>query len=306
MKAWKAALIFLIGGLSFGITPVFSKLGFAAGFSLGEIIWRQMLISFIILWSITAVKKHNGKKLSRKNVITLMLSGTLASLTNVFYYASMLYIPASIAVILVFQFVWIGVLYDWLFSKIIPQKTTLVSVAITLVGIFLAANVTSGEVVKMPLLAIIFGFCSAFCFAGFIYASGKVAKKVDPLIRTSLMVSGSLILITIIFPPSITIESMTNSVWIYSLGVAIFGSILPPLLFSISAPHLPNSICSILGTVELPMTVIMAKVVLSENITLIQWFGVLIILIGISFKEVNSWIFKFFDKKNNIKEGVNS
>jgi drug/metabolite transporter (DMT)-like permease len=302
MKHWKAILIFSIGASSFGVTPIFSKLGFAAGFSLGEIIWKQMLIASVILWSITLFKKTNWKGITKKSILALMLSGTLAGLTNVLYYASMLYLPASIAVILVFQFVWIGVLYEVIFSRKLPSKTTLLSVILTLIGVFLASNAVEGGFSNVPIIAIILGIGSAFCFAGFIYSSGRVAKDVDPFLRSSFMVSGSLVLMTVLFPPtSISIETLTSSVWFYSLGVAIFGSILPPLLFAISAPHLPNSLCSILGAIELPMTIIMAKLVLSESVSLLQWVGIIIIMICMSINEIKAMITKLFNKKLNDK-----
>ena len=300
MRHWKAVLIFLIGASSFGVTPVFSKWGFAAGFSLGDIIWRQMLLASVILWIITLFKKPKWGNITKKDAIALMLSGTLGGLTNVLYYASMLYLPASIAVILVFQFVWIGVLYESLFSKKLPSKTTIFSVVLTLVGVFLASNILNGDISHMPIIAIILGFGSAFCFAGFIYSSGRVAKDIDPFIRSSFMVTGSLVLMTIIFPPIFTAgEITTHSVWFYSLGVAVFGSILPPLLFAISAPHLPSSLCTILGAIELPMTVIIAKLVLLETVTLSQWVGVIIIMICMSINEIKTVVMKLFNRKLN-------
>ncbi|RAS72789.1 EamA family transporter [Priestia endophytica] len=302
MKYWQAILLFSIGASSFGATPVFSKWGFAAGFSLSEIIWIQMLLASVILWSIALLKKPNWENINRKKILSLMLSGTLGGLTNVLYYASMLYLPASIAVVLVFQFVWIGVLYEFLFSKKLPSKTTLLSVILTLVGVFLASNVIEGNFSNVPMIAIILGFGSAFCFAGFIYSSGRVAKDVDPFLRSSFMVSGSLILMTFLFPPtSIAAETITSSVWFYSLGVAVFGSILPPLLFAISAPHLPNSLCTILGAIELPVAIIIAKLVLEESVSPLQWVGVIIIMICMSINEIKGMITRLFNKNLNKK-----
>ncbi|WP_245604716.1 hypothetical protein [Paucisalibacillus globulus] len=45
----KGILLVLVGAGCFGFTPVFAKLGFSYGFSLGQITIVQMLISFLLL-----------------------------------------------------------------------------------------------------------------------------------------------------------------------------------------------------------------------------------------------------------------
>ncbi|RKD24502.1 hypothetical protein BEP19_08950 [Ammoniphilus oxalaticus] len=290
MSRQKSIWIFSFGAACFGFTPIFSKLGFLAGCSLGQIIGSQMLLSTLILWMLTLLRKPDWRRLTKLAVVKLMASGTLSGLTGVFYYASLQYLPASLAIILLFQFVWIGIFYEWIFDRRVPTKLTFLSLILTLFGVVLAANMLGGEFKSLSVKGLVFGLISGFTYAGFIYVNGKVAPEVDPIMRTTFMISGSLIMAIVIFPSMfVTTEMIKSSVWLYSSGTALFGSIIPPLLFSISAPHLPSGISTILGSLELPVAVVMAKLIFAEPIGLLQWLGILLILFSISLDQLKTW-----------------
>lgn len=286
MKRWQAISIFTIGAGAFGFTPIFVKLNFAAGHTLAELIVMQMVIAAAVLWLIPLFKKKTTK-LSKKNILHLMLAGTFTGLTGIFYYASMQYIPASIAIVILFQFVWIGIVYEWLFDKRKPSVTTYISVVLTLTGVIFAADVMSGDFSTLPFIGVILALLGAFFYAGFIYVSGRVATNVSPFLRAPLMMTGSLIMALIVFPPTFLFtEKISSSIWLYGGGAALFGGILPPLLFAIGAPHLPAGVATILGSIELPVAVIMASLILSETVTPLQWIGIILIVMAISFDEV--------------------
>lgn len=56
MSVNKGIIFILIGAACFGFPPVFAKLGFSYGYSLGQINIVQMVISIALLWSITLLK----------------------------------------------------------------------------------------------------------------------------------------------------------------------------------------------------------------------------------------------------------
>ena len=286
MKRWKAVFLFTIGAGAFGFTPIFVKLSFSAGYSLAELNVSQMLIAAFTLWLI-ALLKHRQIHLTKKQLIRLLSAGSLTGATSIFYYGSMQYVPASIAIILLFQFVWIGVIYEWLFDRKAPTIATSISVVLTLSGVFFAADVLNGDFFALSTVGVVLGICSAFSYAGFIYVSGRVATQIDPLFRAAIMITGSLLLMIIVFPPTFLFtDAAASSIWFYGAGAALFGAILPPLFFAVSAPHLPTGLATILGSVELPVAVVMASMILSETVTLLQWFGIALILLAIAFGEV--------------------
>ncbi|MDI2586415.1 DMT family transporter [Psychrobacillus sp. NEAU-3TGS] len=304
MKLNKGILFILLGASFFGFTPIFAKLGFGYGYSLGQINIVQMSISFILLWSFTLMKRSSFKGLTKKNVLQVMVTGCFIGLTSIFYYGSMQYLPASLAIILMFQFVWIGIILEWVFSKIKPAPTTIISIILILIGVFFASNVLDGDIQGLPIKGFIFGILSAFTYAGFIFFSGKVAVEVDAWTRSSLMVTGSTILVFILFIRDIpSVLPLEQNLLTTAVGVSLFGAVLPPLFFAVGAPLVSGGFANILTSIELPIAILSASIILSETVTPLQWLGTVIILLAIAFNEVGSNIFKV---KKHKKQGLHS
>ncbi|QAS54405.1 EamA family transporter [Halobacillus litoralis] len=282
----KGSLLVLIGAASFGFTPIFVKKGFEYGYTLGQLNITQMVIAFVLLWVLCLFKRVSIKDMNRKDALQVMLTGTSVGLTGIFYYGAMQYLPASLAIILLFQFVWVGMIYEWIFSKSKPTKINMISMVVTLTGVFFASDVFQGEVLDLPGMGILLGFLSAITYAGFIFFSGIVAPKTDPVLRSWFMVTGSTILILIVFMKDIpTIQMTDGRLWVVGAGIALVGAVIPPLFFAGGAPHISGRLANVLGSVELPVAIISAMVILSETVTLLQWLGILLIICAILINE---------------------
>ncbi|GAA0345540.1 DMT family transporter [Bacillus carboniphilus] len=287
MKLNKGIFFVLLGAACFGFTPVFAKMGFSYGYSLGQINIVQMLISFLLLWSFTLYKRTSFKGITKKNVLPIMMTGCFIGLTSVFYYGSMQYLPASLAIILMFQFVWIGIILEWIFSKMKPAPITVLSIIFILIGVFLASNIINGNMQQLPFKGFVYGVLSAFTYAGFIFFSGKVAVNVDPLARSSIMVTGSTILILILFIRDLpAVLPLEENLLATAAGVSIFGAVLPPLFYAVGAPLVSGGVANILTSVELPIAILSASIILSEAVTPLQWVGTAIIIIAIALNEL--------------------
>lgn len=283
----KGILFVLIGACSFGFTPIFAKLSFSNGYTLGQLNIVQMTISFVILWGIALAKRSSFKGLNKKNIPKIMITGTFVGLTTIFYYGSIQFLPASLAIILLFQFVWIGIIYEWIFSKTKPTVVTLIAIVLILIGVFFASDIISGSLQDLPVIGFVFGILSAFTYAGFIFFSGKVATEVDPWVRSSLMVSGSLILVMLLFLKDIpTVPVADGRLWLIAGGVALFGAVIPPLFFALGAHLITSSIANILSSAELPVAIVSASIILSETVTPLQWLGTLLIIAAIAWNEL--------------------
>ncbi|MCM3653103.1 EamA family transporter [Metabacillus litoralis] len=139
----------------------------------------------------------------------------------------------------------------------------------------------------------VFGILSAFTYAGFIFFSGKVAVNVDPWTRSSLMVTGSTILVLILFMRDIpSVLPLEQNLLTTAIGVSLFGAVLPPLFFAVGAPLVSGGIANILTSIELPIAILSASLILSETVTPLQWLGTAIILAAIALNELDTNLFR--------------
>ena len=285
LKKWHYAFIVFLGGCCYGILSTFVKLAYTAGFSVAEVTGAQYLFGALITWIlILFTKKH---KITRVQASKLLLSGIPFGLTGIFYYQSLQTLNASLAIILLFQFVWIGTLFEKIIYKRNPTMEKVVSILILLGGSLLAGGITLDGGGNISGQGIGWGLLSAFTFATFIFLSGSVGKQTPPLLKSGLLSTGGLIVVFLVFPPIYLVDLPTLiGVAPYGLLLGLFGAVLPPLLYSIGMPRIGPGLGTILTASELPVAVSMSALVLGEPVSMSRWIGVGLILGGIAFSNV--------------------
>lgn len=280
MKTWHYALIVFLGGCCYGVLSTFVKLAYSAGFTVKEVTESQYLLGTLLIWMVALFSKK--KKLTLPNIGKLLLSGIPVGLTGVFYYQSLQTLDASLAIIFLFQFVWIGTFIEWMVYKKIPSTGKMVSIGILIIGSILAAGIITDGGVKLTWQGTVWGLLSAFTYTALIFLSSSVGKDIPPVQKSALLSTGGLITVLLIFQPTSLLHlPVIMGVAPYGLFLGLLGVALPPLLFTIGMKHVGPGLGTILTASELPIAVILSSLVLAESVSLSQWFGVVLILGGI-------------------------
>lgn len=277
MRTWHYSLIVFLGGCCYGILSTFVKLAYSAGFSSSEVTGAQYFFGAVLSWiGVMFIKK---KRLDSKTIVKLLLSGIPFGLTGIFYYMSLQTLNASLAIVLLFQFIWIGSLYEWLFHKKKPTRRKLVLIGILLVGSLLAARVFSQETISVSWQGTLWALLAASTFALFLLLSGSVGKSVSPVLKSAFLSSGATMTVFTCFPPAFLLDpDKLIALTPYGLVLGTFGVLLPPLLYSIGMPHIGPGTGSIMTSSELPIAVLMSSIVLGEAVNGYQWIGIIVIL----------------------------
>ncbi|WP_338448942.1 DMT family transporter [Niallia oryzisoli] len=294
MSIWKYGLLVFLGGCSYGVVSTFVKLAYSEGFNVSDITGTQYFFGAIMLWILSMFIQKN--KLSIKQILILLISGTPMGLTGIFYNQSLKYIDASLAIILLLQFTWVGIILQFLLDKTVPSRKNLNATTVILIGSVLASGVLYNSI-SFSLIGLCWGLLSAISFASFIYISGRSSIPIHPIRKSAIMTSGATILVFFILPPTFILNgSLMDGLLTFALFFAFFGSFLPPLLFNIGMPKVGSGLGNILSASELPTAVTMSTLILKESVTLSQWIGVTIILIGIAYPNLQM-VQKLYNKK---------
>lgn len=287
MSKLKGAIAVFVGAASFGILSTFVKKAYGLGFSLGEVTGIQAFLGMVILWSLNLifVKKNQSSsytQLSKKWII--LLAGFSTGAVSILYYKTVSLVPASIAIVLLMQFIWISGLLNFLLFKQKPTWVESIGIVCILGATLLATGVFEDSFNSVSPLGIIYGLLSATAYALFIIVNGKVGNDHPPLRKSALMVTGAFIFVMVVIRP-FTLLNIEDNIPLYEYGflLALFGTILPPVLFSYGMPKVGVSVGSIISAVELPVAVSMSYFVLHESVSSKQWLGVLLILLCMVF-----------------------
>lgn len=304
----KYLLSVFLGAASYGILSTIVVLAYGKGYELGEVVGSQLLTGFVLAWGLALFMKWRWKqktrvtagnhtavngavdKLTWKHRLLLMAAGTPTAITGLLYYESLRYIPASLAIILLFQFTWIGVLIQSISQRKRPNGIMFFTIAVLLGGTLLAAGIMEQGTGKFNVTGVILGLLSAVSYSLFILFSGKAVPSVHPAYRSAWMITGGMLLVFILFPPLFLFNGLIwGELLLFGFLLGVFGAFIPPVLFAIGVPHIGEGMAGILGASELPVAVLLSAFVLNEHVSMLQWAGVTIVLLGIALPELMKW-----------------
>ena len=95
------------------------------------------------------------------------------------------------------------------------------------------------------------------------------------------MILGGLIVIAVIFHSAVNQHFSTAIFMRWGILLSIFGTILPPLLFTKGMPLTGMGLGAIIAAIEIPVSILTAYILLREPVTLLQWIGVVLILFAV-------------------------
>jgi drug/metabolite transporter (DMT)-like permease len=283
-----------LGASSYGMLATFVKLAYQEDFTTAEITTAQFIygiIGLLLINSFQRVKHKNSvRKASTKNIIQLMLAGTSMGMTSVFYYLAVRYIPVSIGIVLLMQTVWMGVLLEWILDKKKPSLQKTIAVFIVLIGTLLAINIFKINFTDSPIdwtKGCILGLLAAASFTTTMFTANKIALEISASQRSLFMLfGGGIIVFGIGFFTQI--EPFNLEIFFkWGIVLALFGTIIPPLLLNAGFPLTGIGLGSIVSSLELPVSVCMAYMFLDEQVAPIQWLGIACIIFAIVIMNVS-------------------
>lgn len=287
----KGSLFIALGASSYGMLATFVKMAYHEGFSTAEVTLSQFGLGFVGLFILTLFRKREPappvKTSGSKSIFKLIAAGTSMGLTSVFYYLAVQYIPVSVAIVLLMQTVWMGVIVEMILHKKAPGSRKIAAVFIILAGTVLATNLLM-ESITINWLGFAWGMMAAVCYTGTMYSSNNVAVNFPPLRRSLYLILGGLIVIAVIFHSSLNQDFHYQIFLRWGLILSLFGTILPPLLFTRGMPLTGMGLGAIIASIEIPVSVLMANILLKEPVSALQWLGVILILFAVVLMNIRS------------------
>ena len=302
----KGVLFVAMGASIFGMLATFVKLAYKDGYTTSEVTTAQFVLGLIGLLILNIFQTKTSKKTiskpTSKEVKMLMLAGTSLGCTSLFYYICVQYINVSIAIVLLMQSVWFSVVVESIISKKFPHIKKVIATIIVLIGTFLATNLINLEV-KLDWRGLFWGLLAAASFTATMFTSNTLATHLPVLRKSFVMLCGGAIVVFLflffaqIGPlhfdilKSVYLNFTENTEHInpfdfsifytYGFILALFGTIIPPVLFNLGFPKTGLGLGSIISSLELPVSVTMAFMLLGEKVILVQWIGIVLILFAI-------------------------
>jgi len=289
---FKYVIIVAIGAISYGALTSFAKIAYNEGYSAAEITFAQAFLGALVLWLLTATTKKSAK-VSVKSKWKLVIAGAAMGCSAYCFYLSVKFIPVSLSIVLLMQVSWISNLAECILFKRKPLIAEFIASLMIILGTTLAGNLIGASGEDVAISGVVLALAAACFYTVYVLATSKLGNELPKLQKSALMTSGSALMILMINLPSITSNSHFD-IGLLKWGslLAIFGTVIPPICFTIGMPKIGPSLSGILLTLELPAVVLCAHLILKEPITGLQLSGIGVMITAIIYLNLATAKFK--------------
>jgi len=245
-----------------------------------------MLFSFpfYIVIAILYSKKESNNVIVTKDYFWVFFFGFVGYyLASYFDFVGLSYIKASLERIILFLYPTIVIILNKVFLKKAITKVQGGAMLLTYLGIIIAFGDEVAISGKDTYLGGFFILLSAITYASYLVGSGWLIPKFGVVRFTAYAMLVSCFCVFVHFAFTST-PSIFNHVWqVYVLGglIAVFATVIPSFLVSQSISLISSSNFAIVAGIGPISTIVLAFVFLNENLTILQIFGAIIVIVGI-------------------------
>jgi drug/metabolite transporter (DMT)-like permease len=199
-------------------------------------------------------------------------------------------ISASLERLILFLFPTIVIALSWLLFKRPVTRAQLLAVALSYAGIVLVfieqlqrAGAGHDLVVGAALV-----FTSAIAYSLYLIGSGEVVGRIGAIRFTAYAMSMACVLVFIQFFATHRVHALElpRPVYWLSLIMALTSTVVPAVLMTEGLRRVGANQAAMIGTIGPVCTMLLGTVFLDEPITLVQLFGALLVLAGVTWVTV--------------------
>lgn len=278
----------LIGAFLFSTKAIMVKLIYQFEVTHIATLTLRMLFAlpFYIYFLATTKKASDQVDFNKENIFWVMVFGILGYyLASYFDFHGLVYISAGLERVILFLYPTLVVLMNWMFFKHKISTIQLLALAITYFGITIAyaydVNTESkADLIKGGLLIM----ASSLTYASFLVGSGWLVPKLGTLRFTSaaMIVSSACVLLHhFVLHSDLPLLGYPTEVYIYSMTMAIFATVIPSFLISQGIKIIGSSNAAIAGSVGPVSTICLSVLILGEVFHTMQIVGTILVIVGV-------------------------
>lgn len=279
-------LLGLLGIVLFSSKAVMVKLAYNYNVDAISVLLLRMLFSFPFYAVIAFLyrNKQTNSTIERQDYFWVLFFGFVGYyLASYFDFVGLTYIKASLERIILFLYPTIVLILNRVFLKTKITNTQKGAILLTYLGIIIAFGDEVAISGSDTYLGGFFILLSAITYASYLVGSGWLIPKFGVVKFTSYAMLVSCFCVFVHFS-LIASTSIFDHPWqVYVLGflIAVFATLIPSYLVSISIKMISSSNFAIIAGAGPISTIILAAIFLDEHLTALQIIGALIVIFGI-------------------------
>lgn len=272
-------IVTLISASSFATLAIFAKFAYGGGAGVLSVLLWRFLGAFLIFGFYLYIKKEPFFY-ERSTALKLLSMGALGySSMSALFLLSASRIPASLSVMLLYLYPAFVTICTVLLKQEIYSAQKGYALVITMLGLVFVLGNSFGNIDP---LGIFCGLGASVVYTAYIVMGSRLIRSLDPIKSTFHIMLGSTCAFALagLLTGNVTAR-LTPKVWLAIAAIILVSTVCAVLFFWMGVKLVGASKASIISTVEPPVTVLLAWLILGERLTPIQLLGGILILAGV-------------------------
>ena len=265
--------------LCYGIQPIFGKVAYAAGVEpLPLLAWRYMMA----LACLALLERGPRPPLAVR--LRLWGIGSVFVVNSVAYFMALDALPASVTALVLFTYpVIVALLAALLGVEALTWRSLLAAL-----GAFAGCALTAGGLklsAGLPAQGLAWALAAAVVYAGFVVLSSRFGKDVPARVLALHLVQVAAVLCVVmaLLGPGLALPRDPRA-WLSVAAIAVVSTVVSMVAFLAGMALVGPSRASVLSSLEVLVTLVLAFLLLGERLTPPQWAGASLILGSVAFQ----------------------
>jgi drug/metabolite transporter (DMT)-like permease len=276
MSRFVGILYVAVSAFAFGTMAIFARLAYEAGANPMTCLFLRFAIAGLVMAAAMLLKGIPIPK--GRNLLLLILMGTIGYVGQSFcFFTSLTLASAGLVAILLYLYPAFVTVLSSLILKTRPSKVKIAALCTSLLGTFI---ILGGGGEGKP-LGIVLALIGPLIYSGYIITGSKVVSKVGAFPSSAVIIlSAAAFYSGVVFfqGPSFP---QTWAGWVSAVAIALICTVVAIVTFLEGLKRLDPATASIVSTFEPVVTVVLAVLVLGEEITLTKVSGGALILFSL-------------------------
>ena len=277
-KTIKGLAFGIVAALGLGAAPTFAWLAGQNGVNTYELLTARFFIASLLLAGFLHWKKEPHRLTARERIaaVTMGLFGYAAS--SVCYFSAQKLIPVSLAAILLYTYPAVVACLMALSGHEKLDGVKKAALLISFTGLLLSLGPSFGET---SLTGLGLGITASLVFAFYIIVGNYILTDFNTLAVTTWVTftAGLSIGLVGLLSGQLYFQFALKG-WLAILGIAFFSTVIALLFFLKAMVLIGASRASIVSTLEQPVTMVLAAVILAEKLGFLQLLGGALVLVS--------------------------
>jgi drug/metabolite transporter (DMT)-like permease len=277
MQRNTGALLVVASAVAFAVMPIFGKLAFDAGVTVGTLLVVRFVIAAPILWLGVIVRDAMPRVARPMLLRALALGGVGYAAQAGLYFLALERMDASVLSLILYSYPALVTAAAILLKREAASARRLVALVTASAGLVLVlAGAGAGD---FTLAGATLGVATAVTYTAYILVSDGVTSSLPALPLAALVATGAACSLA-------TVAALTGSLdfgfeavgWLWLAAAALVSTVGAVVLFFSGMARVGASTAAILSTVEPPVTVALVFVTFGDALGVVQILGALAVL----------------------------